>query len=89
MIILPRRRFLAGLGSALAAPAIVRASSLMPVRAYEAGEWMPEVIFPGEAVPHSATGHYTKIGKTIHFTIDLAFDAPGVASLTVTGLPFT
>ena len=32
-LILPRRSFLAGLASALAAPAIVKASSLMPVRA--------------------------------------------------------
>lgn len=33
MLMLPRRRFLAGLASALAAPAIVRAESLMPVSA--------------------------------------------------------
>jgi hypothetical protein len=32
-LILPRRRFLAGLAAAFAAPAIVRAESLMPVRA--------------------------------------------------------
>lgn len=34
-MILPRRSFLAGLGSLLAAPAIVRAESLMPVKAIE------------------------------------------------------
>ena len=33
MLMLPRRRFLAGLASAFAAPAIVRAESLMPVSA--------------------------------------------------------
>lgn len=32
-LILPRRRFLAGLAAAFAAPAIVRAESLMPVKA--------------------------------------------------------
>lgn len=31
-LILPRRKFLVGLASALAAPAIVRASSLMPIK---------------------------------------------------------
>jgi hypothetical protein len=34
-IILPRRRFLVGAASLLAAPAIVRFSSLMPVKAWE------------------------------------------------------
>lgn len=34
MIELPRRKFIAGLGALFAAPAIVRASSLMPVKAW-------------------------------------------------------
>jgi len=32
---LPRRKFLIGLGSLIAAPAVVKASSLMPVKAYQ------------------------------------------------------
>lgn len=42
MIELPRRRILTGLASLIAAPAIVRASSLMPVRALSVhpGAWM-------------------------------------------------
>ena len=32
-LILPRRRFIAGLAAAFAAPAIVRAESLMPIKA--------------------------------------------------------
>lgn len=50
-IILPRRQFLAGLGAtaigAFAAPAIVRAASLMPVHAYNPfsgdGAWLMDV----------------------------------------------
>ena len=34
MIELPRRKFLAGLAGIIAAPAIVRASSIMPVRTH-------------------------------------------------------
>lgn len=34
MITLPRRKFLAGLSALIAAPAIVRASSIMPVRSH-------------------------------------------------------
>jgi hypothetical protein len=34
-IIMPRRRFIAGLIGLVAAPAIVRAASLMPVRMFE------------------------------------------------------
>ncbi len=37
-LILPRRRFLAGLAAAFSAPAIVRAESLMPVRAMKTPE---------------------------------------------------
>jgi hypothetical protein len=40
-IILPRRRFLLGLGAALvAAPAIVRATSLMAIRPLPSDEWI-------------------------------------------------
>jgi len=50
-LILPRRRFLAGLATLFAAPAIVRASSLMPVKAMEAeGEWIVyQTWFPDDA----------------------------------------
>lgn len=34
---LPRRKFLLGLGAFIASPAVVKASSLMPVRAYSQG----------------------------------------------------
>ena len=48
MIELPRRKFLAGLAGIISAPAIVRASSIMPVRGFdnqldnivEAGNWI-------------------------------------------------
>lgn len=41
-LIMPRRGFLAGLGAILAAPAIVRASSLMPVKAIaRGGQYVP------------------------------------------------
>lgn len=53
-MILPRRDFLAGLASALAAPAIVRAASLMPVKApaiaADDGLWMRGIVqnyYPG------------------------------------------
>lgn len=38
-LILPRRRFLAGLAAAFAAPAIVRAESLMPVKSLASCSW--------------------------------------------------
>jgi len=45
-MILPRRSFLAGIASALAAPAIVRAESLMPVRTMI---WTPAFTLAEEA----------------------------------------
>lgn len=36
---LPRRKFLAGLAGIIAAPAIVRAASIMPVRSYDEMEF--------------------------------------------------
>lgn len=45
MIELPRRKFLAGLAGIIAAPAIVRASSLMPVRGYVDGPQAHTVYF--------------------------------------------
>jgi hypothetical protein len=50
MIELPRRSFITGLVSLLAAPAIVRASSLMPVRVLDA--WHTEHVTFG---PYSTT----------------------------------
>lgn len=48
MIELPRRRFITGLASLIAAPAIVKASSIMPVRSF----FVPKVWLPcdGRAV---------------------------------------
>ena len=44
-IILPRRRFLLGLGAALvAAPAIVRATSLMAIRPLPSDEWIQALV---------------------------------------------
>jgi hypothetical protein len=43
-LILPRRSLLAGLAALVAAPAIVRASSLMPVKALKT-EWPPQHAF--------------------------------------------
>lgn len=42
---IPRRRFLIGLGALVAAPAIVRASSLMPVRCVPDAYWRDGPIF--------------------------------------------
>lgn len=44
---IPRRSFLLGLGSLIAAPAIVRASSLMPVRGIimDVPAWTPQLMF--------------------------------------------
>lgn len=39
MIELPRRKFLAGLTGLIATPAIVRASSIMPVRGWDEPSW--------------------------------------------------
>jgi hypothetical protein len=39
VIELPRRRFLTGLASLIAAPAIVRVASIMPVKAAKFEEW--------------------------------------------------
>jgi hypothetical protein len=46
-MIIQRRNFIAGLGALIAAPAIVRAASLMPVRALSNFDW--EITVP--AIP--------------------------------------
>jgi hypothetical protein len=38
-LVIPRRKFLIGLGALVAAPAIVRASSLMPVKLMQWSDW--------------------------------------------------
>lgn len=43
-LVLPRRRFLAGMAALFAAPAIVRVASLMPVRAIS-GEWGSDMVY--------------------------------------------
>ena len=54
-----RRSFLFGLGALLAAPAIVRAESLMPVRAIIRASTFPTlmVIMPDGSVKHLDTVH--------------------------------
>lgn len=47
-MIIPRRSFITGLVSLIAAPAIVRAGSLMPVKAIDIvdiREWRPDISF--------------------------------------------
>lgn len=39
-LILPRRRFLQGLATLFVAPAIIKASSLMPVKAWQERVWL-------------------------------------------------
>jgi hypothetical protein len=41
---LPRRKFLTGLVGLIAAPAIVRATSLMPVKAYRRDAWLAQYL---------------------------------------------
>lgn len=53
---LSRRGFLSGLGAALiTAPAIVRATSLMPVKALEQDIGLEALIDPGNTYPEDAT----------------------------------
>lgn len=50
-LLLPRRRFLAGLAAAFAAPAIVKASALMPIRGEKlVHDWEHTIVLgPGES----------------------------------------
>ena len=45
-LVLPRRRFLLGLSALIAAPAIVRATSLMPVKVVEENGAKSMICFP-------------------------------------------
>ncbi len=65
-MILARRGFLFGLGALLAAPAIVRASSLMPVRAIVRANSFPTLLVVGqdghvEYLDHTHPGNVGKI----------------------------
>lgn len=63
-----RRFFLKGALLVAAAPAIVRAESLMPVRAYTEGLFVPELLAyeAGEFdVIGAGTGFYVRVGKTV------------------------
>lgn len=56
-----RRKLIGGLGLLIAAPAIVRASSLMPVKALPEAIWM-QINFPSQMIVEHATIN----GKSIH-----------------------
>ncbi len=45
-MILSRRGLIAGVGALLASPAIVRASSIMPVKAFKRYEYVPQFKLP-------------------------------------------
>ena len=69
-LILPRRRFIQGLVGLLAAPAIVRLESLMPVRALDPEEWIradPVLTFQwlagGKPIPGATSREYTWTGR--------------------------
>lgn len=48
MIELPRRRFITGLASLIAAPAVVRATSIMPVREWKVSDSVPVMLGKAE-----------------------------------------
>jgi hypothetical protein len=84
------------LGFILASPAIVRATSLMPVRAYalpvlddyEEGAWTADIAHE-HSVPiyAAAVGRYVRIGNLVHVNIEFG---PMLCSGTIVrGLPFT
>jgi hypothetical protein len=63
IMLLARRGFLFGLGALLAAPAIVRASSLMPVRAIVRANTFPTLmaVMPDGSVRHLDTVHHGNV----------------------------
>lgn len=75
-----RRAFLLGLGAALAAPAVVRADSLMKLWVppapklitsfddYEEGTWTPKIMADG-MIYSKGVGRYVKVGRAVYFTI--------------------
>ena len=61
---------------------------------YEEGTWTATLTTTGTAfttTSNTATCHYTKIGRMVTVTVDIAIASPssGTGDLTLTGLPFT
>jgi hypothetical protein len=67
-MLIARRKFLTGLGAALAAPAIVRYGNLMPVRS---------VIWPDEGAWE--LGRYRRVGKIVFLECAIVWHAPRTA----------
>lgn len=74
MLEIPRRRFLAGLIGLIAAPAIVRVTSLMPVRAAPLVIETPKLILPdvgvsmswGSGIDNVVSMNYDRNGLWLH-----------------------
>ena len=49
-LVMPRRKFLTGLFSLVAAPAVVKAANLMPIKILEYGEWQYSEIAIGDSL---------------------------------------
>lgn len=68
-LILPRRSFLAGLGALVAAPAIVRAESLMPIKTLE-------IIAPPKARIFRIVQTMRSLDQWVEVTASEVMDAP-------------
>lgn len=89
-IILPRRAFLAGLAAALTAPAIVRAESLMPVKAMRQqllrSAWTPlfwmgdGITFEGKVVGRvlAVQSEPAGDGRALQQVLTVSMDHPGM-----------
>jgi len=55
-LLMPRRKFLTGLLGLIAAPAIVKASNLMPIKVLEYGEWQYTEVGLGFSITREEIG---------------------------------
>jgi len=55
-LLMPRRKFLSGLFGLVAAPAIVKASNLMPIKVLEYGEWQYTEVGLGFSITREEIG---------------------------------
>ena len=55
-LVLPRRKFLTGLLGLIAAPAIVKASNLMPIKVLEYGQWQYTEVGLGFSITREEIG---------------------------------
>lgn len=55
-LVMPRRKFLTGLFSLVAAPAVVKAANLMPIKILEYGEWQYSEIAIGYSITRKEIG---------------------------------